>query len=271
MTNTETVTKKEDRSPNGTSVKFTKPEEVTTIGTEDLQGLRGFFQISPADLKSLVARFPFSVNITGFSGQGIHVGQREMLGDALSIIASDQGWNPRNTILISGGTALGTPHLAIEKLANDLGFPAAGVMAAPGVKYPLSRGYLCICVDPTWTNWGDETKTMGDVSNTTLLMGGGAQALSDALYAAKDGEKIVMIVNAYNNMAKIAYRIDEKRGDVMVDLGKSAINPLLQMADIHEKVRAQLSAAGVSDEELAQLKITDLPVSGLMEKWCKSV
>ena len=129
------------------------------------------------------------MNCTGYSGQGVHTAQRELIREAFASILKDQGWDPDETLLISGGTAVGIPDEFISSLTGD-GYHAAAIMALPGIAYPLTPGYSLVCTQDNWTNWGDEVATMAKVSTETVVAGGGAQALTDALHAAQDGELI---------------------------------------------------------------------------------
>lgn len=185
---------------------------------EDLAQLQGFLRVAPEELGNFAAGFEHAVNITGYSGQGVHKSQRELLKQAIPDIFEAEGWRQGNTLVISGGTDDGIPGLAIEALCEDRDYTAAGIFAFPGVQYPLSKGYMLHCTDESWSEWGSETETMGEVASDTLVAGGGAQALEDVLLSVKSGESVAMIANVYNDMASLRFERDGERDAVTIKL-----------------------------------------------------
>lgn len=231
-----------------------------------LSTLPGFLRISESALTEAAKKFEHVVNITGFSGQEVHPGQIELLKVAYEAIFFDKGWRKEDTMLISGGTALGVPHSAVPYLATELGYTAFGVMALPGVAYTMSPGYRAICAENSWVNWGDEAETMAKVSNATLLVGGGVQALGDALKSLRDGEPIAIIVNAFNGMARIEYEQNGLHGDAILR-SKNELRPAAKVAhvsDLKTSVTNWLQSQKQSEEAAQTAKVTGLPVSGLV-------
>ncbi len=227
-----------------------------------LDDLPGFMRIGAAELEQYAANFPQRVNITGYSGQGVQGVQAENIKAALELIAREQGWDRRNTLIISGGTDVGIPDLAVTHLGASRGFPAVGITAFPGVEYSMSRGYQFICTDEKWMSWGAEAKTMGDVANITLVAGGGGQALVDALLAVQQKESVIFLSNAYNGMSKISYSINGKAADLLFKTDKAP--DLSSPLQIKAAVTEHLIKGGIKPEDLNTLKITEMPVSGLV-------
>ncbi len=232
---------------------------------EKLEQQPGFMCISPAELTQLASLFDNRINITGFSGQGVHPGQEALLKQALRAIVEDMGWDRQHSMMISGGTPIGIPHVAISYLQGELGYTSVGIMAFPGIPYGLTPGYTVICADPSWKNWGDETETMGKIANRTIVAGGGTQALRDALIALRDDEPIAVIANSYSMQGKIEFELNGKRGDVIIsNLPAQEYSPMIDLKDLRERVATQLQKNGVSELELETLRVTSLPVSGLV-------
>ncbi len=233
---------------------------------QELESLPGFLRISENEMRNFAGRFEHVVNITGYSGQGVHKSQRQLLEVALLEIMHDKGWDRSKTLLVSGGTALGTPDAAIRFLSGKQGYTSLAIMALPGLRYPLSPGYSCVCIDDEWLEWGAEVDAMSEVSTATIVAGGGSQALEDALCSLEQEENVAVVINAYNNLARIEIQLDGKQSDVIIptqELKSEGAAPL-NIALIQTAVRKKLSEQGITDETLDTLRIQSLAISGLV-------
>lgn len=234
---------------------------------EKLERFPPFLRISEAGLYQMCSRYQHVVNITGFSGQGVHLAQQPLLAHAFMAIMMDNGWDKRDTLIISGGTALGIPDVAIRSLAGKHGYNAVAVMAQGGVAYPLTPGYSCVCMEDGWVNWGDETQAMAKAGNATILTGGGVQALHDALIASgQDGEEVAVVLNSYNQLGRIPYCVNGKNADLILsaDSVPKLNDGIISLHSMKQKVEDSLVTLGAGPRDTKIVQINGIPVNGLV-------
>lgn len=157
--------------------------------------------VEKARLQGLVIGF------SGYASGGEKYDYEEELKGVETIFTVLQKEGHKISLVIHGGTREGIPAIAnlvaLEHAAESMGIlPLRGLdwLCSPGMDYLVVIG----------TDWGDESKTLGEAPDLLFLFGGGKNSLKDCDAALASGKKLIAVrLKDYPGNSAIN-RIDKK-------------------------------------------------------------